>query len=71
METGRALFLTVDREGIVTFMNKNCERTIGLKASQVIGKPLVSFFHPEDIPVVLDTLQRTLGGTITLLSGTD
>ena len=64
VETGRPLFLTVDREGIVTFMNKNCESTIGLKASQVIGKPLVSFFHPEDIPVVLDTLQRTVEGQL-------
>ena len=64
VETGRPLILTVDREGIVTFMNKNCESTIGLKASQVIGKPLVSFFHPEDIPVVLDTLQRTVARTI-------
>jgi PAS domain S-box-containing protein len=64
VETVRALILKVDREGIVTFMNKNCERMIGLKASQVIGKPLVSFFHPEDIPVVLDTLQRTVEGQL-------
>ena len=62
VETVPALILTADREGIVAFMNKNCERTIGLKSSQVIGKPLVSFLHPEDIPVVLDTLQRTLAG---------
>ena len=62
VETVRALILTVDREGSVTFMNKSCESAIGLKASQVIGKPFVSFFHSEDLPVVLDTLQRTLGG---------
>jgi len=64
VQTIRALILTVDREGVVTFMNKSCENAIGLKASQVIGKPLVSFFHPEDIPVVLDALQRTLGGQL-------
>jgi PAS domain S-box-containing protein len=64
VETVRVLILKVDREGIVTFMNKSCERTVGLKSSQVIGKPLVSFFHPEDIPVVLNTLQRTLGGQL-------
>ena len=64
VETVQALILSVDREGIVTFMNKSRENMIGLKASQVIGKPFVSFFHPEDLPVVLDTLQRTLGGQL-------
>jgi len=64
VETVRPLILTVDKEGSVTFINKSCETAIGLKSSQVIGKPFVSFFHPEDIPVVLDTLQRTLGGQL-------
>jgi PAS domain S-box-containing protein len=64
VETVPALFLTVDKEGIVTFMNKSCESTIGLKDSQVIGKLFVSLFHPEDIPVVLDALRRTLGGQL-------
>ena len=32
VETVQALILTVDREGIVTFMNKSCESAIGLQS---------------------------------------
>jgi PAS domain S-box-containing protein len=55
---------TIDTHGVVLYISKAIERISGYKAEDLTGQPIMRFIHPEDLPGLLESFQRTLSGII-------
>jgi two-component system cell cycle sensor histidine kinase/response regulator CckA len=42
----------VDERGTVTYMSPSCERAMGYRPEEVVGRPFVDFVAPGDLPAV-------------------
>jgi len=49
VETAHDVIWILDEEGRFTFANKRAEAVLGYQASELIGKEIASFLHPEDL----------------------
>jgi PAS domain S-box-containing protein len=49
VETAHDIIWILDEEGRVTFANKRAEAVLGYKPSELIGKKITPFIHPEDL----------------------
>ncbi len=56
------VIFTVDTQGNVLYMSPAVERISKYKAEELIGQPFMRFIHPEDLPGLLQSFQRTLAG---------
>jgi len=56
-----ALFMT-DTKGIVSYISPIIEKIIGLKPEEITGRHLSEFFHPEDLPLILEKFQKMISG---------
>jgi PAS domain S-box-containing protein len=55
---------TVDNQGGVLYISPAIERITHYTTQEILGKPFMGFIHPEDLPGLLQSFQRTLGGFI-------
>lgn len=55
---------TVDTEGTLTYVSPAIERISSFKPEELVGQPFASFVHPEDLPGVMGSFRRTLGGSL-------
>lgn len=54
----RDLILVLDRDGTVTQHNDQVERLLNYPPSELVGKPLLQFVHPEDRAHVSERFER-------------
>ncbi len=54
----------VDREGRFLFVSAAFERIFGYQPQEVLGKPMLSFVHPEDQEKTLQTVDALLAGEL-------
>lgn len=54
----RDLILVLDRDGTVTQHNDQVERLLNYPPSELVGKPLLQFVHPEDRADVSERFER-------------
>lgn len=55
---------TVDGAGIVTYISPAIERMGGYKAEELVGRPFADFVYPQDLPALLESIQRTISGSL-------
>ncbi|HNX48546.1 MAG TPA: PAS domain S-box protein [Thermoanaerobaculaceae bacterium] len=60
---GEAIF-TVDAEGILTFISGAAPRIIGFEPGEVVGQHFSRFVHPDDLPELVASFERTLNGDL-------
>jgi PAS domain S-box-containing protein len=51
-----------DASGIVTYISPVVETFGGYKPEEVVGRPFADFVHPDDLPALLVSFQKTLAG---------
>ncbi len=52
----------VDVEARITYVSPTIERHSGYSPAELIGRPSTEFVHPDDLPIVMEGLQRNLSG---------
>ncbi len=55
---------TVDTQGTLTYVSPAIERMSRFKAEELVGQPFARFVHPEDLPGLVGSFRRTLGGDL-------
>jgi diguanylate cyclase (GGDEF)-like protein/PAS domain S-box-containing protein len=55
---------SLDLEGCITYCNPVLERISGYKPAEVVGSSFASFVHPEDLPGLRRSMERTLAGAV-------
>jgi PAS domain S-box-containing protein len=58
------VIFNVDVNGIITYISPAIERISGYKAEDVIGEPFIDFVHPDDLPGLVESFERTINGTL-------
>jgi PAS domain S-box-containing protein/putative nucleotidyltransferase with HDIG domain len=53
---------TLNAEGCTTYISPVIERFAGYKAMEIIGKPFMSYIHPDDLQGLLESFRRALSG---------
>ncbi len=56
------VIFTVDAQGVVTYISPVITAYSGYRPEEVVGQPFQRFVHPDDLPGLLDSFQRTLAG---------
>lgn len=64
VESLNDVVFTVDTQGAVLYISPAIERISNYTVKEVEGQPFMHFIHPEDLPDLLQSFQRTLGGFI-------
>ena len=60
VETAHDIIWILDEEGCFTFANKRAEAVLGYQVSDLMGKKIASFIHPEDLSKTETHFSRTL-----------
>jgi PAS domain S-box-containing protein len=55
---------TVNAEGTIIYLSPAIERVTKYKVEDMLNQPLMRFIHPEDLPGLLESFQRTLNGIL-------
>ncbi len=55
-----------DHNGVITFISPVIENVAGYSPSEVVGRPLTDFIHPEDLSRVTAQFQKLISGQIEL-----
>jgi len=55
---------TVDTQGAFLYISPAIERVTRYRVGDLVGQPFMRFIHPDDLPGLLDSFQRTLNGII-------
>ena len=53
------LYLT-DEDFIIKYASPSCAQSIGIKPSELTGRSIFELVHPEDMPVVLDSVNHAI-----------
>ena len=52
----------VDRDGVSTFANRHLCELLQLRPDEIVGQPLIGFWHPGDHAMILDRVRRRRDG---------
>ncbi|MBN2028278.1 MAG: PAS domain-containing protein [Actinobacteria bacterium] len=55
---------TIDTQGTLLYISPAIERVTKYKTGDLVGQPFMRFIHPDDLPGLLESFQRTLNGVI-------
>jgi PAS domain S-box-containing protein len=61
IENGSDLITEIDTQGIIRYQSPSIERELGYLPDEMMGRSVFDFIHPDDIPVVGDTLAMGIG----------
>jgi len=64
IETLPEAIYTISKDGIFTSLNPTFEKTTGWSCEEWIGKSFVPIVHPDDLPLAIETFQKSLKGQI-------
>lgn len=62
IEYSNDLIWVLDKEGMVTYINKKAEDISGLRSADIVGKHFSLLIPPEDLPRIQKTVNETLAG---------
>ncbi|MDW8048944.1 MAG: PAS domain S-box protein [Nitrososphaerota archaeon] len=62
LENASEVIYTLSNEGIVTSLNPSFEKITGWSREEWIGRPFSEIIHPEDLPLAIETFERTIRG---------
>jgi len=68
VENSFDVLFTLDMQGNFVYASPAWERHFGFDPSILVGKPFIPYVHPDDIPLLMDYLQRCLGSGKSLTS---
>ena len=60
VENVHDLIFAVDAEGVFTYCSPSVESLLGYATDEIIGRSFVEFMHPDDLPALLTSFERTL-----------
>ncbi len=60
IENASDVITLVDRRGIILYESPAFHRVSGFGPSEVTGRPVMEFIHPQDVPVVTQAMARTI-----------
>ncbi|MGD0953609.1 MAG: ATP-binding protein [Methanotrichaceae archaeon] len=58
------VLFTVDPQGVITYISPVIEKITGYEASEIVGQHFDHFIHPEDLPGLVASFQRSMEGII-------
>lgn len=58
------VIFSVSAEGIVTYASPVVERVLGMPPADVVGRHFSELVHPDDLPELRESFQRTLAGDL-------
>ena len=58
------VFYTLDNQGNITYVSPVVERFTRYKVGDLIGKPFIPLIYPDDLPGLLDSLNRLVSGEL-------
>jgi len=64
VENIRDVIYSIDKNGVMTYINPAIESVLGYSPSEIIGKPFVEFIYKEDLPRVKDHFKEVVCGRI-------
>jgi PAS domain S-box-containing protein len=64
VENANDVLFSLDREGVLTYVSPASEHMLGYSPSEVLGRSVWTFIHPEDIPQLQRSLQQTMEGRL-------
>jgi len=56
------VIVEVDLDGTFTYVNPQVKDMFGYNPKEVIGTPFFSYIHPDDMPVIMETLEKAIRG---------
>jgi PAS domain S-box-containing protein len=59
-----AIYTVSARDGTITSLNPAFEMVTGWQRSEWLGKSFKSLVHPDDLPLAIETFQKTLAGEV-------
>lgn len=59
VQTATDIIFETDAKGYFTFVNEFCEKTLGYKAREVVGKHYTQFIRPDYVETVVDFFLKT------------
>ncbi len=62
VENSNEVIYTLDKTGIITYVSPVVEQMGGYKPEEVVGRSFVPLVHPDDLPGLMESFQRTLAG---------
>lgn len=68
VENSFDVLFTLDLQGNFVYASPAWERHFGFDASTLVGKPFIPYAHPDDVPLLVDYLQRCLSSGKSLTS---
>ena len=63
VENSNEIIYTLDASGIISYISPAVRQLGGYEPEDVVGKTSLSFVHPEDLPELAASFQRTIGGS--------
>lgn len=64
VENLNEVIFTLDMEGCFTYISPAIEQYTGFYADQIIGQTFTRFIHPDDLPALTASFERTLSGRL-------
>ncbi len=64
VENSNEIIYTLDASGVITYISPAVRQLGGYEPEEVVGKTSLSFVHPEDLPALAASFQRTIGGSL-------
>ena len=55
------MIVVTDAEGSIVWTNTTVLRVMGHAPSDVVGKPILDFVHPDEVVVIADSMRSTMG----------
>jgi PAS domain S-box-containing protein len=62
VETAPVVIYALAEDGTITSLNSAFEKITGWSTGGVMGKSFASIIHPDDLPLAIETFQKTLHG---------
>jgi len=62
VENALEVIYTASADGKITSLNPAFERITGWSCNEMLGKPFATIIHPDDLPLAMESFQKTLKG---------
>lgn len=64
VENLNEVIFTMDMQGCFTYISPAIEQYVGFYTDQIIGQTFTRFIHPDDLPSLMTSFERTLAGRL-------
>ena len=63
LENAAEIIYTLNREGTCLYVSPACTRLLGYDMSELVGRKIEQFMHPDDVPLYLNFLSAIMNGS--------